>query len=687
MTDPFLGSISPNASILDPMGYTRTSFLDPSPVSSTPRPAALLGTHASAFNDAGGFISFARSSPAQAPWDPLGMTSEAADDGDPSYDPRLLSLTTPETAGDDDVDPVLAYYQKEVARADASKTPEALQTLGRVNIAIKNALKFKFDSSGWQAGVQLASGLYITENTWITVITYAGTLKRFMLKPGEDFGKPAGWSSIDFATDIPGTNIVQPISTQRWILLPTKATETAARSALKWGQQVPHLRQYLPNQHWGEAGPKALMHHYGVYTAASKIIYGRELPGIVANGQLYFRQTFFGALGRLGMVVEFQGIANQITREANGRYSSLAQLVVTDDIKTPDFLGSGHNLTAGTAALAGFIYNHDEVSGHRPLDIIGANGKWLRQNYDFSIHVRRALVYWGNVLAGSSFVGNLKSHVQASVRKAAQLTNLHHFFDGKNDPWSGSAIYEPSHPRGRELSENRKQSPNYPFEGRRTPENNLRLAEIIRQIDQNDIPEIVDRVHRAFLGDNPTTFGQLHRLQIEVEARKEARRVLVPLIMDLIAIPGVVVGQNLQDPISEELINRVIDGPGPVPSGPNLRAVLEDALRNYIASPWEPNRRAALDTAFLDFMERADEAFDFAGRVGLFAGDFRAIVNTLIMGGEVLYGAELEGNPYGQYARMYNYMADAQVLGGAPMDVRAAIARYACRHARVRQEP
>jgi len=687
MTNPLLGSISPSASLLDPMGYTQTSFLDPSPASSTPRPPALLGTYASAFNDAGGFISFARSSPAQSPWDPLGLTSEAADDGDPSYDPRLLSLTMPETAGDDVVDPVLAFYQRQAAGAQAEiKTEEAdrrpMPPPKFAAINIRDAKAVSLDNRPWQN----------TGQTYNLVVR-AGNLVKVAIKTAlgnqVNFSvvlNPYGRLAVTFSqVAAPGTfvSVTQGIAPNALIDLPSAHEEGAAR----WARQIPYLNYLLPSKSWSSPEGKTLLHHYGVYTAGAKILNGKELSRVVANGQLYSQQTFFGALGRLSMVVEFQGIANQITREANGRYASLAQLVITDDLKLPDFLGSRHNLTAGTAALAGFIYNHDEVTGHRPLAIIGANGKWLRQNYDFSLHVRRALVYWGNVLAGSSFVGNLKSHVQASVRKAAQLTNFHHFFDGKDDPWSGSAIYEPSHPRGRELSEDRKQTPKYPFEGRRSSENNLRLADILLQINRNDIPEIVHRVHRAFLADNPTDFGQLHRLQIEVEARQEARRVLVPLIMRLIAIPGVVVGQDLENPISEALINGVLDGPGPIPSGPNLRAVLEDALRDYIATPWETDRRTALDSAFALFMRRSDEAFDFFGAIGLTGAEFRAIVNTLIMGGEELYGADLVGNPYGQYARAYNYIADAQALGDVTMDNRAAIGRYACRNTRVRQQP
>jgi len=675
MTDPFLGSISPSASILDPMGYTRTSFLDPSPVSSTSRPAALLGTYASAFNDAGGFISFARSSPAQAPWDPLGLTSEAADDGDPSYDPRLLSLPTPETAGDDVVDPVLAFYQRQAASADASNPPDALQTLGPVNIAIKNALKFKFDTSGWEMGAKLAGGLHIAKNTYITVMTYAGTVRRFLLRPGAASGQPAGWTNISFATDIPGTNIVQPNRTQKWILLPTKETEAAARSALKWGQQVPHLHQYIPNQHWGEAGPRALMQHYGVYTAGSKILNGRgELPGIVANGQLYSRQTFFGAIGRLRWVVEFQGIANQITREANGRYSSLAQLVVTDEpeFNHPDFVGRGANLTPGTGALTGFLFHHDEVAGHRPLAIRDPNGKKLRDNYDFSLHVRRALVYWGHAISSSKFSGNFKVNVQAAVRTAAKYVNLHHFYDGKNDPWSGSGIYEPSHPRGRELSTVRQTNPTMPwagFGGAESGEDAAAVRSILQQIDQTDIPELLHAAYLEFRRDHPETLGQRLRQKVADTARGRAGAALAPFIIRLIAIPGVMATPNDQRPFKRADFEYVLQSEWAVQDddGDNVFVILQDylndALIRYIEQPHNNNRVVALDRAFNAYRAAVRTLFDEMDGWVLGENDviraeqFRVIVNTAITGAENPLGSLLIGDPFAVGANRFEVTA------------------------------
>lgn len=406
------------------------------------------------------------------------------------------------------------------------------------------------------------------------------------------------------------------------------ATAAEARmmtNALWWSNQITYLKPLSDRVMNGDrAAVKAIGDHYINW------YYGRQLlptlGKIVKKGSSYAHDTFWNSLSPLYAANEFKWIENAIAREAH--------------YKIDPRMGIVDSLTAGTAALDGFLTLHPEVRGHSPIAII-QTGKAKTYDYSFSAFVRAELVKLNYTLKGSfTWV------VRTSLKKAAETADLGFLIDGTNDAWNAAkhTTFAPNHPRGRELQSRPFACPNLPFLDLnlvQTQGHMQALGQLIEEMQPLGVAALIANETVNTIRDNNLAFALTQAQEIATGARQHTGD-LERMIVEFLTMPGVFIeatmanGQQMTTnqlaPIVDTTAFRLavalyIDNPNNDFDHNFLRRFFEPrgfnrALRNMVANGTIQNFR------ILD------------------ADNVMRMINTLVMGTAELQGTRFLEDPW-----------------------------------------
>jgi hypothetical protein len=370
---------SPSASILDPMGWTQTSYMPGRLEDPASRLAGLSGVTSSRLApsvDAAGTWGLDTAGPDLSALY-KGAAMGAATDPD-ALDTELLGVSLDPGDVSNDSDPISEYLRTK----DTATTPSPPATVDlkkgqlvdvtglspgtRVYFAIPQKISFAVTADSTGVAHFKYDGLGSTNfEVYIRGPLQAGDLSVTVSGVGVSTKLEAQFRIMPAGATVVGNKI-------RW---PSAAETAALTPAVKLFRGILHMQSLFGKGIKGDPTAWTAMKYY--YSLWSNL--KQSLPTIaaaIALGNQYTAATFWAAYQRLRWAAQLNNIAAVIENEANYTFRQTANLYL------PKNIFNGKQLSTGTAALAGYLVQRPEVAGHTPLVMLQATDKKSSNVYE-----------------------------------------------------------------------------------------------------------------------------------------------------------------------------------------------------------------------------------------------------------------------------------------------------------------